>query len=228
MAELAGRHRLVWIFVVIALGATTLTGCKKTNHAIKTTVPNVSQVATATAPASASNSPTAAAPTSAPASASATANTPTAVAVLSATAVPVATPAANGAKGCALIPVASVAQVLGVGSIASTTEAVTTLHAPIIAHQGCRYVAGAAGAGWDINTFTAPPPQALIAAEVAQIPGAKQTTIDGLPAYTATILPGGSAEEEVSVYKGAQAVVVVSHGKTGASLALAQLLLAAI
>jgi hypothetical protein len=212
MAGFPTGRRLVWIPVVIALGATTLTGCKKTIHAVKP-LTNISQAPTASAPSSAT--------------ASATANTPSAVAILSATAVPVATPAAAGGKGCALIPVAAVAQVLGVASIGTVTEAVTTLHAPIIAHQGCRYVAGAAGAGWDLNTFTTPPPQALIAAEIAKVPGAKQTTIDGLPAFTAPI-PGATPEEEVSVYKGAQALVVLSHGKTGSSVALAQLILAAI
>ena len=212
MAGFRGRQ-LVWIPVVVALGATTLTGCKKTNHAVKP-LTNISQAPTASAPSSAT-------------AASATANTPSAVAILSATAVPVATPPAKAGAGCALIPVDAVAKVLGVASISSVTEAVTTLHAPIIAHQGCRYVAGSAGAGWDINTFTTPPPQALIAAEAAKVPGAQQTTIDGLPAFTAPI-PGATAEEEVSVYKGAQALVVLSHGKTGASVALAQLILAAL
>jgi hypothetical protein len=212
MAGFPTGRRLVWIPVVVALGATTLTGCKKTIHAVKP-LSNISQAPTASAPSSAT--------------ASATANTPSAVAILSATAVPVATPSAKAGAGCALIPVDAVAKVLGVASISSVTEAVTTLHAPIIAHQGCRYVAGGAGAGWDINTFTTPPPQALIAAEAAKVPGAKQTTIDGLPAFTAPI-PGATAEEEVSVYKGAQALVVLSHGKTGASVALAQLILAAI
>jgi len=225
MALFAGQHRLVWIFVAIALGATTLTGCKKTTHAAKP-IPNISEAVTAsasatpTAPATASSTATAAAPP-----ASVTANTPTAVASLSATVAPVATPA--GGKGCALISLDAVAKALGVATIASTTEAVTTLHPPIIAHEGCRYVAGAAGAGWDINTFTTPPPQALIAAEALKVPGAQQTTIDGLPAFTAPI-PGATPEEEVSVYKGTQALVVLSHGKTGASLALTQLILAAI
>jgi hypothetical protein len=240
MSGSPGVRQLVWMSVVLALGATTLTSCKKTNHAVKP-LANISQAATATAtaPASASSTPTATAPASAsvspasaPASASvspasAAANTPSAVAILSATAVPVATPQAKGGTGCTLIPQAAVASVLGVASIASATEAVTTLHPPIVAHQGCRYVAGAAGAGWDINTFSTPPPQALIAAEIAKIPGAKQTTIDGLPAYTAP-LPVGVAAEEASVYKGAQAVVVTTHGKAGAAVALAQLLVAAI
>jgi hypothetical protein len=224
-ADVAGFRagwRLVWIPVVIALGATTLTGCKKTNHAVKP-LTNISQAPTASAP----SSPAASAPSSATAPASATANTPSAVAILSATAVPVATPSATAGAGCALISVDAVAKILGVASISSTTEAVTTLHAPIIAHQGCRYVAGAAGAGWDVNTFTVAPPQAFIAAQIAKVPGAKQTTIDGLPAYTAPI-PGVTPEEEVSVYKGTQALVVISHGKTGASVALAQLILAAI
>jgi hypothetical protein len=236
MAGSPGVRKLVWMSVVLSLGAMTLTSCKKTNHAVKP-LANISQAATATAtaPASASSSPTTAAPASAsapPTSASApptsaSVATPSAVAILSATAVPVATPQAKGGKGCTLIPQAAVASVLGVASIASATEAVTTLHPPIVAHQGCRYVAGAAGAGWDINTFSTPPPQALIAAEIAKIPGAKQTTIDGLPGYTVT-LPVGVAAEEVSVYKGTQAVVVTTHGKTGASVALAQLLVAAI
>jgi hypothetical protein len=224
MAGLRGRQ-LVWVVVVLALGATTLTGCKKTNHAVKP-LTNISQAA----PVSASSTATA---TTAPASAtttapaSPTANTPSAVAILSATAVPVATPSAKAGAGCALIPLAAVASALGVASIATATEAVTTLHAPIIAHEGCRYVAGAAGAGWDLNTFSIAPPQAFIAAEIAKVPGAKQTTVDGLPAFTAPI-PGATPEEEVSVYKGTQALVVIAHGKTGASVALAQLILAAI
>ena len=217
MAGIPPGRRLVWIPVVLALGAMTLTGCKKTIHAVKP-LTNVSEVPTAAAPSS---------PTTAAASASATANTPSAIAVLSATAVPIAPPSAKAGAGCALIPLAEVASALGVASITSSTEAVTALHAPIIAHQGCRYVAGAAGAGWDVNTYTVAPPQALIAAEVAKVPGAKATTIDGLPAYTAPI-PGVTPEEEVSVYKGTQALVVLSHGKTGASVAIAQLILAAI
>lgn len=219
MAGFLTGQRLVWIPVVIALGATTLTGCKKTTHATKP-LANISQAPTAsssaTAATAASVSP-----------ASATANTPSAVASLSATAVPVAPPSAKAGAGCNLVPLAAVASALGVASITTTTEAATTLHAPIIAHQGCRYVAGTAGAGWDINTFSTPPPQAFIAAEIAKVPGAQQTTIDGLPAYTAPI-PGPTPEEEVSVYKGAQALVVLSHGKTGASVAIAQLILAAI
>jgi hypothetical protein len=225
MAGFRGRRELVLIPVVIALGVTTLTGCKKTIHATKP-LANISQAPSVSASASASAS----APATAPASvspASATANTPSAVAILSATAVPVTTPSAKAGAGCALIPLSAVASALGVASIASTTEAVTTLHAPIIAHQGCRYVAGAAGAGWDINTFSIAPPQAFIAAEIAKVPGAKETTIDGLTAFTAPI-PGATPEEEVSVYKGTQALVVIAHGKTGASVALAQLILAAI
>ena len=223
MAGFSTGRRLIWIPVAIALGATTLTGCKKTIHAVKP-LTNISQAPTA--------SQTSAATTvaSASASASATANTPSAVAILSATAVPAvpaATPAANGGKGCALISVDAVAKVLGVASISSVTEAATTLRAPIVAHQGCRYVAGAAGAGWDLNTFSAPPPQALIAAEVAKVPGAQQTTIDGLPAFTAPI-PGATAEEEASVYKGDESLVILSHGKPGAAVALAKLILAAL
>jgi hypothetical protein len=240
MSGSRGVRQLVWMSVVLALGATTLTSCKKTNHAVKP-LANISKAAIATAPAS--STPTATAPASAPASApvspasapasasaspaSAAANTPSAVAILSATAVPVATPQAKGGKGCSLIPQAAVASVLGVASITSATEAATTVIPPIVAHQGCRYVAGAAGAGWDINTFSIAPPQALIAAEIAKIPGAKQTTIDGLPGYTVT-LPIGVAAEEASVYKGTQAVVVSTHGKAGAAVALAQLLVAAI
>jgi hypothetical protein len=219
MARFPAGRQLVWIPVVIALGATTLTGCKKTNHAVKP-LPNISQAPTASASASA--------PSNATAPASATANTPSAVAILSATAVPVATPQAKAGTGCALIPLTAVANVLGVASIGSATEAATTLHAPITAHQGCRYVAGAAGAGWDINTFsTGATPQAYVAAEMAKVPGAKQTTIDGLPAYTIT-LPVGVASEEVAIYKGQEDIVILTHGKTGASVALAQLIAAAI
>ncbi|HEY0869309.1 MAG TPA: hypothetical protein VGD55_02830, partial [Acidothermaceae bacterium] len=218
MAGFRTGRRLVWIPLVIAPGATTLTGCKKTIHAVKP-LTNISQAPTASSSAAAT--PASVSP------ASATANTPSAVASLSATAVPVATPSAKAGAGCNLVPLAAVASALGVASITSSTEAVTTLRAPIIAHQGCRYVAGAAGAGWDLNTFSAPPPPALIAAEAAKIPGAKATTIDGLPAFTAPI-PGVTPEEEVSVYKGSQSLVIISHGKTGASVAIAQLILAAI
>ena len=50
MAGSPGGRQLVWIPVVIALGAMTLTGCKKTTHATKP-LANISQAATATAPA---------------------------------------------------------------------------------------------------------------------------------------------------------------------------------
>jgi hypothetical protein len=206
---------------VIALGAMTLTGCKKTTHATKP-LANISQAAPATAPASASSSPTAAAPTSA----SATANTPTALASLSATVVPVAPPAAKTGTGCTLIPLTAVASALGVASVTTKTY-VTTLHPPIVAHQGCQYLAGAAGAGFDINTFTGAPPQGLLAAQMAKVAGAKQTTIDGLSGY-AIVLPGGTGEEEVALYKGQEDIVILTHGKTGASVALAQLIAAAI
>jgi hypothetical protein len=228
MAGSPGGRQLVWIPVVIALGAMTLTGCKKTSHAVKP-LTNISQAATATAPTSASSSPTAAAPASAsvttPASASVTA--PSAVASLSATIVPVAPPAAKTGTGCTLIPLTAVASALGVASVTTKTY-VTTLHPPIVAHQGCQYLAGASGAGWDINTFsTGAPPQALLAIEMAKVPGAKQTTIDGLPGY-AIVLPGGTGEEEVALYKGQEDIVILTHGKTGASVALAQLIAAAI
>jgi hypothetical protein len=222
----SGGRQLVWIPVVIALGAMTLAGCKKTSHAIKP-ITNISQAATATAPASASSSPTVAPPTSASASASASVAAPSAVASLSATIVPVAPPAAKTGTGCTLIPLTAVASALGVASVTTKTY-VTTLHPPIVAHQGCQYLAGASGAGWDINTFsTGAPPQALLAIEMAKVPGAKQTTIDGLPGY-AIVLPGGTGEEEVALYKGQQDIVILTHGKTGASVALAQLIAAAI
>jgi hypothetical protein len=225
MAGSPGGRQLVWIPVVIALGAMTLTGCKKTTHATKP-LANISQAATATAPASASSSPTAAAPTSASASASASVTTPSAVASLSATVVPVAPPAVKTGTGCTLIPLTAVASALGVASVTTRTYP-TTLHPPIVAHQGCQYLAGAAGAGWDINTFTGAPPQGLLAAQMAKVPGAKQTTIDGLSGY-AIVLPGGTGEEEVALYKGQEDIVILTHGKTGASVALAQLIAAAI
>lgn len=219
-----GRH-LVWIPVVIALGALTLTGCKKTSHATKP-IANISQAATATAPASASSSPTVASPTSASASVTA----PPVAASLSATSVPVPTPTptAKTGTGCSLIPLTAVASALGVASVTTQVHP-TTLHPPIVAHQGCQYLAGAAGAGWDVNTFdtTAAPPQAFLAAQMAKVPGAKPTTIDGVSGY-AIVLPGGTGEEEVALYKGHQDIVILTHGKTGASVALAQLIAAAI
>ena len=217
-----GRH-LVWIPVVIALGALTLTGCKKTSHATKP-LANISQAATASAPASASSSPTVASPTSAAASVAA----PPVAASLSATSIPVATPTAKAGTGCSLIPLTAVANALGVASVTTQVHP-TTLHPPVVAHQGCQYLAGAAGAGWDVNTFstTGAPPQALLAAQMAKVPGAKATTIDGLSGY-AIVLPGGTGEEEVALYKGQQDIVILTHGKTGASVALAQLIAAAI
>jgi hypothetical protein len=137
---------------------------------------------------------------------------------------------AKAGSGCALIPVGSVAKALGVASIPATTEAATTLRAPIIAHQGCRYVAGAVGAGWDVNTYSpgTAPTAALVAVEVSKIPGAKQTTISGLLAYVVEEqLPTG-IQEQVGMYKGDQVVGIISHGKTGASVAIAQLIAAAI
>lgn len=223
MSGSPGGRQLVWIPVVIALCALTLTGCKKTSHATKP-IANISQAATATAPASASSSPTVASPTSASASITA----PPVAATLSATSVPVATPTAKAGQGCSLIPLTAVATALGVASVTTQVHP-TTLHPPIVAHQGCQYLAGADGAGWDVNTFdtTAAPPQAFLAAQMAKVPGAKPTTIDGLAGY-AIVLPGGTGEEEVALYKGHQDIVILTHGKTGASVALAQLIAAAI
>jgi hypothetical protein len=224
MSEFSGVRRLVWVPVLVGLAATTLTGCKKTTHAAKP-LANISQAVVASATSSTAAVATPATAPAATSSASVSAS-PSAVASLSATVVPVAPPPVKTGAGCSLIPLSAVASALGVASVTTKTY-VTTLHPPIIAHQGCQYLAGAAGAGWDINTFsTGAPPQALLAAEMAKVPGARQTTIDGLPGY-AIVLPGGTGEE-VALYKGSQDIVILTHGKTGASIALAQLIAAAI
>jgi hypothetical protein len=49
------------------------------------------------------------------------------------------------------------------------------------------------------------------------------TTVDGLLAY-AIPLPTGPTAEEVAFYKGQEAIIVTTHGKAGASVALAQLI----